>query len=281
MRWQVTLAVCLLLLTAGCSSLSRFDSTRPAPVTPAPVPSDDGREPLPPPGFDRDGLHSATALATAHREALSNSSYTFHERYVGVTESGGNRSVLRRTETTTVEGVRTYRHELSRDRTHADERVERYSQSTYADGRHWFERRDDGTVTYHTGTLRFGRDQYAYEAAFYIDQYVVANRSWTRPVERNGVQYFHVVLTGGDPAWAALVDSSATYRVDLLVRADGLVRRLDVRYETVAQRVRYRFWYTDLGATTVSEPAWLDAVNDTEPRAAANSSRLGGDGLPP
>lgn len=257
MRWRLTAAVALLVVSAGCSSFVGFDDADDT-VTPAPVPTDPPPEPIPPPGVTDSGLHSATTLSVAHREALKNRSYTLHERYRGTLQSDDGTATLVRNETTYVTGIRTYRHELRRERTFLDGRVRSFQQSTYGDGERWFERQViDGNVSYRDGEINFGRDQFAFETAFYVNQYVTTNETWAQPVVRNGTQFFRVVGDGGNPPWAPLLAQSDVYRVAMLVDSNGLVHRLDVRYETPTEEIRYSFWYEDLDATTVGPPAWL------------------------
>ncbi|MFC6862570.1 hypothetical protein ACFQGE_03725 [Halomicroarcula sp. GCM10025817] len=273
MRWHYAAAVAVLVVTAGCTSLAGVGERPAETVTPAPVPTAAAAPPVLPPGISEDGLHSARTLSTAHRDALANRSYTMHERYVATrTRNNETTTTLRRNETTVVSGVRTYRHDLERVRTSADGNRTEYRQSTYGDGEQWYERRaTDGSVTYRGGEIRFGRDQYAYETAFYVDRYLVTNETWTARVQRDGRQYVRLVGAGGSPPWASLLSEPETYRVALLVDATGLVYRMDIRYVTASEEIRYSFRYERIDATTVEPPAWLGeakaqvaAANETD-----------------
>lgn len=271
MRWRLTTLVVLLVVSAGCSSFVGFDDDGDTTITPAPVPTDPPPDPIPPPGVTDDGLHSATTLSVAHREALENRSYTLHERYRGTLRSDDGTTTLVRNETTYVTGIRTYRHELNRERRLSDGRVRSFRQSTYGDGERWYERQvTDGNASYRQGEINFGRDQFAFETAFYLNQYVTTNRTWAQPVVRNGTQFFRVVGDGGNPPWAPLLAQSDIYRISMLVDSEGVVHRLDVRYETPTEEIRYRFWYEDLDATTVDPPAWVGEA--TAQRTGANET---------
>ncbi|MFC7076369.1 DUF7537 family lipoprotein [Haloarcula halophila] len=260
MRWPLLTVVCLSLL-AGCGGITGLGVSDAPETTPAPVPAatEQATTPSAPPGLDDSGLDGVSVLSNGHERALENRSYTFVERYTMTTIRDTGRLSVSRNETTYVEDGRNYRHDLERRRLLPNRTVERYEQSMYGDGGTWFERRDDGTVTYYRGELRFYRDEFAGEAAFYVDQYVSATRSWTRRVRRNGSLYYRVTGVGGTPPGISQAES---YRFSLLVAPDGLVRELRVRYTTTigSQRetVGYQFWYEDVGSTTVPAPSWLD-----------------------
>jgi hypothetical protein len=179
---------------------------------------------------------------------------------------------LNRTETTAVDTGRHYRHALERRRVLPNDTVQRYEQSSYGDGEQWFERREGERVSYYRGEIQFLRDEFAGEAAFYIEQYVNANRSWTERVRWNGALYYRVVGVGGTPPGLSQAEQ---YRFSMIVAPNGLVRRLDVRYRTEigsqTETVRYGFWYEDVGSTIVVAPDWLDEAKTQ----AQNRSALG------
>ncbi|MFC6976188.1 hypothetical protein ACFQL1_18265 [Halomicroarcula sp. GCM10025709] len=275
MRWPLVAVLCLVLLT-GCSGLSGLDGGDRSATTPAPVPTVTERASTPsaPPGLDADGLAGVGYLSNGHERALENRSYTFRERYTMTTTRDTGRLRVTRNETTAVVDGRNYRHDLERTRILPNRTVERYEQSMYGDGRVWFERRDDGTVDYYRGDLQFYQDEFAGEAAFYVDQYVSANRSWTQRVRRNGSLYYRLVGVGGTPPGISQAES---YRVRLLVAPDGLVRQLSVRYTTTigsqTETVSYRFWYEDVDSTTAPSPDWLDEARQRTGNRSDGSNR--------
>ncbi|MDS0222204.1 hypothetical protein NDI54_12670 [Haloarcula sp. S1AR25-5A] len=263
MRWLWMVAVVVLLSTAGCNAFVGADTAARGTVTPAPVPT--AAEPAtpatpdPPPGVTTDGLSHVAILSAAHQQAVNGTSYTLNERYNEFNTGRNDTSSVRRTETIAVASPTRYRDEMVRMTTGANGTVERYEQSTFADGTNWYERRDNGTVERQRGTVRFGGDKYAYRTTFYLNRYAVVNRSSTTVVTRNGSRLYRIRGSGGEIPTAERLEA---YRVELLVEPDGFVRQFDVRYRTEDRVVEYRFWYERVGETTATRPAWL---NETAP----------------
>jgi len=265
-RWHLTLLAVGLLVTAGCSGFGATGSDAEPTVTPAPVPSPTERTaPETESGPVAESDVSAGALATDHQDALTNRSYTFREQFEVVTTVDGNTTRTTRSETTRVVSAATYRRDLNQTRTFSNGSTDSYSQSTYgADGR-WYERRDDGTVSYQNGQISFTRDKYAAEAAFYIRQYATFSGNTTRQYQWTGATRYRSV-GGGDSL--PTLNAPSEYRVAMLVDQSGLVRWFDVRYTvTVGNRtetVSYQFWYEQVDYTTVSRPSWVDDRNWSE-----------------
>jgi len=262
-RWHLTLLVVGLLLTAGCSGFSAASADTEPTVTPAPVPSPTDRTA----SATETGPISGTAvsvdqLATDHQAALANRSYAFREEFEAVTTVDGNTTRTARSETTWVISAETYRHDLDRTRTFPNGSVDHYSQSTYGADGQWYERRDDGTVSYQNGDISFSRDKYAAEAAFYVTQYATFSGNTTRQYRWTGATRYRSV--GGGDALPTL-NAPSDYRVSLLVDQSGLVRWFDVRYTvTIGNRtetVSYQFWYERVGTVDVDRPTWVDDRN--------------------
>ncbi|WP_254274065.1 hypothetical protein [Haloarcula marina] len=261
MRWQLVAVVGLLLTTAGCTGFADFGNEA-TPVTPAPVPTEraEARTPALPAGVTDAGLQQTDRLVAAHRQALANRSYTFNELYSQRQAAGTDGERLHRSETTRVTGVSTYRHELVRQTMLVNGSVRRYAQSTYGDGTHWYERQsEDGDVRYTAGTIRFTSDQFAYESAFYVEQYADANWTANGWVRRDGERYYRIRGVGGRPPSGV---PAKEYRFDMLVGTDGVVHRFEVAYTVGSRVVRYEFWYTGLDETRVDPPDWLPAAED-------------------
>lgn len=259
MRWHPVLFAGLLVLSAGCSGIAGLDNDPAEAVTPAPVPevtTESEQRPALPPGIGDGGIERVETLAAGHQMALWNRSYTFYERYEQRRETANGTLTLVRNEATRVAGPRRYLHRLHRQRYRGNETLGRYEQTEFADGERWYERRDDGTVTETSGTLRFTQDKFASEAAFYIQRYVTVTESQTRRTRWNGREYFRVTGTNGTPPSGREVES---YTVSLIVDSDGLIHRLDVRYRTETKTVRYSFWYQRVGQTGVPSPQWVGA----------------------
>ncbi|NLV14905.1 DUF7537 family lipoprotein [Haloarcula argentinensis] len=258
MRWLSTAAVAVLLLTAGCNAFVGADTADQGTVTPAPVPTAAGSGTAttltPPPGVTTERLENVALLSAAHRQALNGTTYTLHERYSEFT-IGNDSSSVRREETVAVESPTRYRDKMVRVRTDANGTIERYEQSTFADGTNWYERRDNGTVERQRGEVRFSRDKYAYRTAFYLNRYAVVNRSATAVVTRDGSRAYRIRGSGGEIPTTERLEE---FRIELVVKPDGLVSRFSVRYRTADRLVEYSFWYEDIGETAVERPAWLN-----------------------
>ncbi|MBX0321511.1 hypothetical protein EGH21_00570 [Halomicroarcula sp. F13] len=259
MRFHPVLLAGLLVLSAGCSGIAGLGSDPAESVTPAPVPeatTGSEQRPAPPPGIGDGGIERVETLAASHQTALWNQSYTFYERYERQRETPNGTVTLVRNETTLVAGPQRYLHRLHRQRYRGSETLSRYEQTAFADGERWYERRDDGTVTETSGTLRFTEDKFASEAAFYVARYVTVTESRTRRTRWDGREYFRVTGTDGTPPSGRDVDA---YTVSLVVDSDGLIHRLDVRYRTGTRTVWYSFWYERVGQTSVPTPGWVGA----------------------
>ncbi|MBX0347097.1 hypothetical protein [Haloarcula pellucida] len=257
MRRHPLLLAGLLVLSAGCSGIGSLGGNPSESVTPAPVPesaTDRQARSDPPPGIGEAGIERVQTLAAGHRMALWNRSYTFYERYEETTETSNGTVTLLRNEATRVAGPRRYLHRLHRQRYRANETLGQYEQTEFADGERWYERRDDGTVTETSGTLQFTQDQFAAEAAFYIERYVTVSESQTRRVRWNGAEYFRVTGSNGTSPAGRDVQS---YTVSLVVDSEGLVHRLDVRYRTETATISYSFWYRRVDQTGVQSPSWV------------------------
>lgn len=263
MRWHLSLLAVGLLLTAGCSGFSATGSDAEPTVTPAPVPAPTDRTaPATETGPVSDTSVSVGKLADDHRDALANRSYTFREEFEAVTTVDGNTTRTTRRETTRVVNAARYRRDLDQTKTFPNGSVDSYSQSTYGANGRWYERRDDGTASYHSGQISFSRDKYAAEAAFYIGQYATFSGNTTRQYQWTGATRYRSV-GGGDSL--PTLNAPSEYRVSMLVDQNGLVRWFDVRYTvTVGNRtetVSYQFWYERVGTTDVTRPSWVDDRN--------------------
>lgn len=256
-RLAVAMAI-VLVCTAGCSSFGGGDEASRATVTPAPVPDDVDR-PLPyPPGVNASGVTSITALSMAHRNAIRNRSYTFHERFVRTTDSEFGRTYLRENETAYVSDSRLYRNEVRRVQRSVNGDVRRYSQSTYGDAYVQYSWNPDGEVSKQMGHTRAGPEQFAYETVFRIEEYLAADQSTVEEVVRNDTRYVHVTGTGGRPRWEWLSEATQYYRVSVLIRPSGLVERMEMSYRTRTTAVRFQLRIENVGTTTVEKPAWVD-----------------------
>lgn len=258
MRWLTTVAVLAVLLTAGCAALGPPDPDTQSTVTPVPVPEQTPAQlamPPPPPGVTDEGLNSISRLAGTHQDALAKTtSYTLTERFYVKIVTENESFQIQRNETVTVESRFRYRDELVRTRQNGTGTVDRYEQSTFADGAEWFRRQDDGSPTYERDQTNFGREQFAHRTAYYLTQYGTARTTDTTVVQRDGDRYYLVTGTGGRlPTGEEFIE----YRFELFVGTNGLVEQFTVKYRTPNEEASYQFRYDNVNATTVETPGWV------------------------
>jgi len=237
-------AVVLCLVLAGCGALGSTQSTPTERVTPAPVPEEtprvDGRVLVP--GLRSGGITSAETLASAHRAAVANHSYTLVGRWTGASRSRETRLA--------VESEHRYRYR-------SQSSDGRYEDQSFVDGptRYTRQRRPLG-VRYSTDESVAASVQADYLTGTAIERYLTDRSGRVSVVDTTGGRRYEVVTTAVPPE----LDGVADYRVTATVRPDGFVTQFSVSYRDTSTEttVDYAFVYSSVGETTVERPAWVD-----------------------
>lgn len=270
--WRA-LAVCTLLLLAGCGTPSDGGSTATDTVTPVEVPDDTTLAP----GLTEAGVERPGTLADAHAAALDGTSYrllanrtvsyangTLRESLTLDLALAADRGYLVETATaghaapvflgtppanaTFWSDGTTYLRRLSRDDT-----------TTY----NAFEPREGaGTWQYWARTVPFGGGT-ANPRDFVADTFAAAETRLAGQVDENGSTQYVVVANATTAPFDEEYVRPRNVSLRSTVTAEGLVQSLTLRYEataggetvTVRRTVRYR-----LGNTTAPRPAWAERV---------------------
>ncbi|MEF8830398.1 MAG: hypothetical protein V5A23_02540 [Halobacteriales archaeon] len=261
-RVLVTVAVALLVLLAGCGGTAEPTADSPAETT-----SPDGPSPTPtvglddvklPTGVSESGVTDADALVSAHADALSGESATVAMDFrLEVNGSGQNVSFRGKVtpdadagwiQVTLQDGVGTYYTEAGT----TYQRVESGGETTYG---------TTDEVSAIPAEPRFGAD------ARIGDAVRAANWTATGVVERNGTRLIRMEAThvsvpdSVDVANASAVESSGV----LLVDTEGVVHHVSVHTRVTADEktVVYEIevTVTDVGATTIQRPDWVDEAS--------------------
>lgn len=271
------LLVCLLLVTAGCNTLGGGDTGDPTPtVTPAPVPAEESLAP----GVSDEGVTNPRALADAHADVISNTSYrltvnrtvraangTLRERLSLELALATDRSYRVDTATAGPEAPvflgtppanatfwsngSTYVRKLTRD-----------GQTTY----NTFDPVEGaGTWQYWARTVPFGGEQ-ATPRAFLRRTFGAVDTEVVGRTGANGTTVYR--LRGNATAERLDAEVANPRNVSLVatVTEGGLVASLSLRYVGTMDGERVRVTrtvaYSDVGSTTVEPPPWFDRAID-------------------
>jgi len=265
MNWRAV-AVVLSLVLAGCGSVvggngsagaaDSDEASTPTPtLTPVPVPEVTTASPTLPPGVTGDSVTDSAALYDAHTAYLQGRSYTLEVR-VRADETRSER--LFRVETPT----RYYRRDLlpGRNFTRFADGETIYTRTAIGDNE-LFARSDDVDAP-SAPTIRLSK------AFLQLEEVRVA--------ETLVDGRLHYELTGSYPVHPT-VETLRNVTIAAVVHPAGFIRSLNVSY--VAARggtetnVTRSFAYSDVDATTVERPAWVDRVPDDE--AESTDRRMG------
>jgi hypothetical protein len=264
MRYRA-LAVVAVVCLAGCSGLfgEPAEADRET-LTPAPVPTatqeTEGR-PLPP-GVGGGGDVQLDALVTAHRAALTDRSYVWHERR-GTTRVNASAVGPRPVRSARVAAEDCYRFwaESYTVDLGMESRVA-YNYTEYVDG---------GVGHVRLETFRTDEWEYYRLPAPSAGQRIGAatgraiGRYLRLPAENVTVSAGRVdgerrYLLAGEGAAPPALDGARNYSVAAVVGSEGLVRSLSARYRTAGidepRTVRYEFTLERLGNVTVDFPGW-------------------------
>jgi hypothetical protein len=262
-RTVVALLACVTL--AGCSGVTGVggptETVTPAPVaTPPPTPAP--METLPP-GVTGSGVENVDELVDAHRDALVNRSYAWHDRYVrnGSNPDGGDD--LDVSHLLHVENETTFLYATNHRTVWRDGRQRHLGNYTeYADPTGQYvrvENIDSGTQYRRSQRIADGSTGSDRPAAA-VDRFLDVRDGSVTLTRSDGRRYYRI--RGENPTFVT-AQPIHNYTVTALVRPDGLVRTLTVSYSIGRpgrlETVRYHFEYQRVGTTTVDRPAWVTA----------------------
>ena len=263
MRYRA-LVVALVVILAGCSAFGGQQETPTPTVTPADVPTDTrdslAAQPLPPDGLSNETILDVNELASGHREALTNRSYTLVERREIVVRN--ETDTLRRTvvlERTWVSNGSAFRHDINR-RVHSlvDNTTSRYNRTRYATSDSWWTG-DGENIQRRDGDSPLDTDHYTRLSGQAVTRFLsLQNATVTRRGEALDSEY-RIDGTGlnyPDPTFAF------NYTGRAVVEQSGLVRDLRATYtETIEgnfHQTTYQFEVRNVGSTTVPPPKWVE-----------------------
>jgi hypothetical protein len=265
-------AVALVVLLAGCPSLGGG-------LTPTSTPEFASAGDAYPPGVGPSGVDGPARLAGAHDEQVSSTSYTLVSNRTIEGADGRLRSRI------------DIRLELAADR---DFRVAvrtagfdgplvlgrpPASATFWSNGSvHARALRRGNETTYnrftpvdgHVGTWRYWRSTAAFGGAggyaygWFRSVFSDVRTRLARTGEADGTRLFYLEGRSVRAANFARVGDGPirNLSLDVAVTGDGLVRRVDLRYDRSVDgqpvTVRWTLAYEDVGATTVERPPWLD-----------------------
>ncbi|MFC7202582.1 hypothetical protein ACFQJC_03585 [Haloferax namakaokahaiae] len=235
--------------TQGASPTATATSTQTPTATPVPRSIA--------PGFSTAGVENATLLAEAHREALGNRSYQWT---IGYRESVAGSQTGSEVETVAVEAPNRYLSSVQRSGTLRAFPRPTASEDSFADGSFRYARRpaepDGVAVRVIDPESVDGPGRQAVRAESYIDWYLSTENSRVvnSTTDDDGTQLYEVVGSGNE------FPRSVTYTASAVIEESGLVRSMEVTYETRdGVRVTVWFEYDAMDETTVEPPLW--AVN--------------------
>lgn len=262
----------LMLLVAGCSGFSGLGSETET-MTPAPVatPADPGTEAEPlPPGVGGGAVVDADRLVEAHRRAVTNTSYTLvieresNSRTADAATSVDVRRVAR------VADESTYRYR-------ADERIVwtngraralgNYTEFQGPAGRYTRYRATGGRIEQRRLHTVPAWERFGHRVAVAVERFLTVDDAAVAATSIDGVRHYEV-RAQRETLTAARPIRNVTVRA--VIRADGFVRSLSVRYwqgsSDWGEFVRYTISYEQVGTTTVERPEWVGASDGTATR---------------
>ena len=214
-----------------------------------------------PPGVSGNGVVDVDRLVGAHRTVITNQSYTWqaHERTTGLR---GNPTDANVHYAARVANESTYRYftnhrivwRSGRPRSLGNysefaARAARYAYYTDTENDTQYSRTDPSPARVRVGDIALSA----------IERYLPAANATVAVTRADGEPYYELKGRGIDTPVAQ--GGVTNYTVRALIRPDGFVRSLTVRYRIAAsdrpRRVSYNYSYTDLGATTVERPPWV------------------------
>jgi hypothetical protein len=270
-----TVALVVLVVFAGCSSILDGDDPGTATLTPAAVPTDaPTATPLPrlAPGLTRDGITNASALAATHDALLENTSFTVRRTVTHRTRDG---TPVRRVTSVTRVGedgrfrvTKRWHGAASLQRTMYYNDGERLLVAT-TDANNATTYRRASSASAVGGSVVAGTGGEQFERVATIAETRVVGR-----VERDGTTVYRLAPADGRQTRSSAVDLGRSIRLRARVTARGLVRSYTFRQTLSGEEsdgtaaIVASTRYTAIGSTAVERPAWYGtAVAETNTTA--------------
>lgn len=242
-RASATLALCLLLVTAGCSGLTGSDG--------------DG-----PPGVENDELADVDALTEAHVDALTESGYT-HEIRVNQTKvvDGETAETSRAQRTSVAPGARAYTYQLINRGDVSSRIVVWGNQSDAYKSIEASGQRQLGTTT--------PRGPTALAAVNLLSPHLSAPYEVAETREANGTTLRVLEASErpeADAAFPSNAENVRNYESRLIVDPDGRILAFEAtaEYDIEGEPAEYEvsFDVTSVGDPDVQRPGWVDQAGE-------------------
>lgn len=268
--------VAVLVVLAGCNGLvpgSTDDAVETPRRTLTPVPFETGAgtpTATPRPAtfdwFVDDGTPDLDALFERHTATLGNRSFTFHQR--------------RRTSgaTGTIATEYDYRVAVANDTTYARRDTTSASDqvvSTFIDPSGVYRRIESPNGSAQTMASRGGaanaRQRFAVLTGSIVGLMFVTEDARRDTTERGGVRYARLFSRTPPEYLVSIYDdyNMTDFSATVWVHPDGYVRTFHYEFTLVGGSRRIdvdeRYFYTDVGSTTVERPSWADPLDPGEP----------------
>jgi len=268
--------VAVLVVLAGCNGLvpgSADDAVETPQRTLTPVPFETAAETTTatprPATFDwlaDGGTPDLTALFERHTATLGNRSFTFHQRR---RTSGATGTIAVEYDyRVAVANDTTY---TRRDTTSASDQVV----STFIDPSGVYRRVESPNGSAQTMASRGGaanaRQRFAVLTGSIIGLLFVTEDARVDTTERGGVRYARLFSRTPPEYLVSIYDdyNMTDFSATVWVHPDGYVRTFHYEFTLVrgSQRIDVdeRYFYTDVGNTTVERPSWADPLDPSEP----------------
>ena len=260
------------LLVAGCSTIGGQSNSETPTITPAPVPTEtstlSGSETETVPSISTTGVTDPRVLADHHVEAIWSMRYRWSERFLHRVQTGQTvYNVTRRQNIVYREPGRYTRESDSYEILVAGQPRRLYGFEEYGteDVVYWsWREQPDGERVFRCNTNPPPSHEFANRSADAIRRYLnleeaTVSRARTDSSEAD---YFLVYGTRSRVPDFGEVEG---YRARALVRNDGFVKELAVRFNATTERgtvtVTYNSTFSRIDTAAVSSPSWLPDVN--------------------
>lgn len=260
------IAIALLAVVAGCGSITGPDGPATT-VTPAPVatPTPDASGIQLAPGLTSAGIEDPGALIERHRRVLTQQSFRWNQELMESPPDlrAGHRTISRSRWVIyqNASAYHTYRSAVNPDRANDEPSIRDFEMyvrggDTYLKWRYTGEE----NRTYERFDTR-SSPQYLAVPAIAFQRFLAFDSQTVRRIDAGNRTHYRV---RGTQSSLTGIEGAEDIEATAVIRTDGLIRSLEVSYVRSAGaqtiRVSYTSTYSDIGTTTVTDPAWLSAA---------------------